>query len=279
MHLSDSGVTVTTVTDQIDALKLPPSLSSEHRDMLAGLVRRNEADYGEDLLGMVLSGSAGRGMATERSDIDVFTVLTDTGGRRPQTSRSAALDETIVAISDLERVPPFGTEGWWYRWSFAWAPMLLDRTEGRLASALHRQATVTADEAESILVEHDRLDGWLNFAYRTLKNDRDGRSLERRLDAAESMPWLLDVIFTLEGRVRPYHKYLPWELRQHPLTLWHAGELLALLTATLDGDPSAIRATFQRVETACAAFDSQVAVPVLTPVIESWGDELQILRH
>jgi hypothetical protein len=184
-----------------------------------------------------------------------------------------------VTISDLERVPPFGTNGWWFRWSFAWAPVLLDRTEGRLQSALRRQATVTTDEAESILVEHDRLDGWLNYAYRALKNDRDGRALERRLDAAESMPWLLDVIFTLAGRVRPYHKYLPWELRQYPLPNWHAEELLALLTATLDGDPAAIRATFERVETLCAAFDSERPEPVLIPVIDDWGDELLLLRR
>jgi hypothetical protein len=267
------------VTDRTAALRLPPGLSSEHRDLLAGLARRHEADHGQQLLGLVLSGSAGRGIATARSDLDVFVVLAGTGGRGPETSRSATLDETVVAISDLERVPPFGTEGWWYRWSFAWAPMLLDRTGGRLASALRRQATVTADEAESILVEHDRLDGWLNFAYRSLKNDRDGRPLERRLDAAESMPWLLDVIFTLERRVRPYHKYLPWELRRHPLTRWHAEELLALLTATLDGDPSAIRAAFGRIEAACADFDSLIPVPVLTPVIEGWGDELPLLRH
>src|SRR5690242_8393618 len=138
--MSASGASVATVRS--DAVQLPPSLSSEHREVLAGLVRRNQADYGEDLVGLVLSGSAGRGVATDRSDLDVFTVLADTGGRGPETSRSAALDETIIAISDLERVPPFGTEGWWYRWSFAWAPVVLDRTEGRLASALHRQATV-----------------------------------------------------------------------------------------------------------------------------------------
>ncbi|MBB2946405.1 putative nucleotidyltransferase [Actinoplanes lutulentus] len=265
--------------DHTDALQLPPGLSPAHRDLLEALAHRNAADYGPKLLGLVLSGSAGREMATERSDLDVFVVLTNNGGRGPETSRSATLDETIVAISDLERVSPFGSEGWWYRWSFAWAPTLLDHTEGRLASALRRQATVNADEAESILVEHDRLDGWLNFAYRALKNDRDGRTLERRLDAAESMPWLLDVIFTLEGRVHPYHKYLPWELRRHPLTHWQAEELLALLTATLDGDPSAIRAAFARIEKACAAFDSLIQVPVLTPVIEGWGDELQLLRH
>jgi hypothetical protein len=93
------------------------------------------------------------------------------------------------------------------------------------------------------------------------------------------MPWLLDVIFTLAGRVRPYHKYLPWELRQYPLPNWHAEELLALLTATLDGDPAAIRATFERVETLCAAFDSERPEPVLIPVIDDWGDELQLLRR
>ena len=110
-----------------------------------------------------------------------------------------------------DQIPPFGTNGWYFRWSFAWAPVLLDRTGGRLQIALHRQATVTTVEAESILVEHDRLDGWLNYAYRALKSDRDGRAPEARLDAAESVPWLLDVIFTLAGRVRPYHKYLPWD--------------------------------------------------------------------
>lgn len=218
-------------------------------------------------------------MATARSDLDVYVVLADTGVHGSGTTRSATLDETLVAIADLERAPPFGTDGWWFRWSFAWAPVLLDRTGGRLASALRRQATVTADEAESILVEDVRLDGWLNYAYRALKNDRDGRPLECRLDAAESMPWLLDLIFTLEGRVRPYHKCLPWELRRHPLAHWQAGELLAWLTATLDGDPSAIRATFERIETACAAFDSVRPEPVLMPVVEGWGDELQLLRR
>lgn len=265
--------------DDVNALRLPPGLSSERSSLLTNLARRNEADHGEKLLGLVLSGSAGRGMATDRSDLDVYVVLADTGGHGAGTSRSPTLDETVVTISDLERVPPFGTSGWWFRWSFAWAPMLFDRTGGRLASALRRQATVTDDEAESILIEHDRLDGWLNYAYRALKNDRDGRSLERRLDAAESMPWLLDVIFTLEGRVRPYHKYLPWELHRHPLSHWDAEELLALLTATLDGDPSAIRATFERVEAASVAFDSVRPSPVLMPVIEGWGDELQLLRR
>lgn len=267
------------MTNQVLALRFPPDLSSERRDLLTGLALRKEADHGEGFLGLVLSGSAGRGIATDHSDLDVFVVVADVGTPVSDSSGDPMIDEALLTMAELERVPPFGSDGWWFRWSFAWAPALFDRTEGDLTRALHRQATVTVDEAQSILVEHIRLDGWLNYAYRALKNDRDGCPLERRLDAAESMPWLLDIIFTLEGRVRPYHKYLPWELRHHPLANWRADELLALLTATLDGDPSAIRAAFERIETLCAAFDNERPEPVLIPIVELWGDKLQLLRR
>ncbi|WP_148613148.1 hypothetical protein [Nocardioides rubriscoriae] len=72
-------------------------------------------------------------------------------------------------------------------------------------------------EARSILTSGDRLDGFVNFAYRALNSDRDGRPLERRLDSAEAVAWLLDTVFVMEGRVRPYNKYLAWELHEHPL--------------------------------------------------------------
>jgi hypothetical protein len=267
------------MTHQVLALSLPPGLSAEHRETLTELAQSNEARHGGNLLGLVLSGSAGRGLATDRSDLDVHVILADTAGHDVAISHSAKVDEAVMAISELERVPPFGTNGWWFRWSFAWAPVLLDHTGGRLRTALHRQATVTDDEAESILVEHVRLDGWVNYAYRALKNDRDGRPLERRLDAAESLPWLLDVIFTLAGRVRPYHKYLPWELRQHPLPHWDAEDLLGLLAATLDGDPSAIRTTFDRIGPLCVEFDSERPEPVLVPIIEAWDHELGVLKR
>jgi hypothetical protein len=266
------------VTDRRLALTFPDGLSFERRCLLSELAGRNHDRHGTDLLGLVLSGSAGRGVATERSDLDVYVVLADAGIGQRGTARSPAVDEIPVAISDLERLAPFGSGGWWFRWSFAWTPVLFDRTGGRLRSALLRQATVTPDEAEAILVEHDRLDGWINYAYRALKSDRDGRRLERRLDAAESMPWLLDVIFTLAGRVRPYHKYLAWELREHPLPDWPAEDLLALIEATLDGDPRALRIAFERVEALCTAFDSQRSQPVLTTVIGGWGDDLRLLR-
>lgn len=77
-----------------------------------------------------------------------------------------------------------GSRGWGFRWSFARAPVLLDRTGGRLPAALLRQATITDGEAESILIEHDRIYSWLNYDFRSLTSDRDGRPLGRKLGPA-----------------------------------------------------------------------------------------------
>ena len=258
---------------------MPHHLRLRQQALIVELAERNHSDHGDGFLGLVLSGSAARGMATERSDLDVYVVLTAeaAGGRR--TDRSPSVDEIPVSLSDLEQVPPFGSLGWWVRWSFAWAPTLLDRTDGRIPEAMRRQATLTPGEADGVLVDHDRLDGWINYAYRSLKADRDGRPLERRLDAAESMPWLLDVVFAMAGRVRPYHKYLPWELREHPLPDWPAEVLLPLVERTLDGEPAAVRETFARVEACCAAYDATRRHDLTHTIISAWGDELVLFRE
>ncbi|WP_341241637.1 nucleotidyltransferase domain-containing protein [uncultured Nocardioides sp.] len=265
-----------TTTDSV--LRLPEHVSQERRDVLHEVAARNLEDHGDDLVAMVLSGSVGRGLATSSSDVDVYVVLTEQGAAGRRTRHSDVVDEIPVPVRELDDLPVFGTEGWYRRWSFAWAPVLLDRSGGRVADAVRRQASVDAVEAESILLEHDRLDGWLNYAYRALKNDRDGRPLERRLDAAESVPWLLDVVFSLAGRVRPYHKYLPWELRTHPLPGWEAERLLGLVVGTLDGDPAAVRETYSEVVARCSAFDAERPRPVLGPVVDAWGDELKLFR-
>ena len=129
-----------------------------------------------------------------------------------------------------------------------------------------------------MLLEGDQLDGYVNMAYRALKSDRDGRALERRLDAAESVHWWLDVVFTLEGRVRPYNKYLAWELREHPLSV-------------VDGRPDGCfrksrpcwrggrrPAAYAVVERECLAWDDRHGGHDLRDLIESWGEELGLLR-
>ena len=232
-----------------------------------------------DVVGVVLSGSAARGMATEHSDLDVVLVLRD-GADSRATTHSPEVDVWTATISELEHPEGFLTGDWYYRWSFAYAEVLRDDLDGRVAAAVRRQATLTVDEQRYVLTTGDRLDGWINFAYRALKSHRDGRPLEARLDAAESVPWLLDTVFTLAGRVRPYNKYLAWELREHPPEdpAWAADSLLPLLERMLDGDVSACREVFPHVDAACRRWDASNGGTDLGEMIDGWGAELDLFR-
>jgi hypothetical protein len=252
-------------------------LPQHARDALAEIVDRDDPE----VLGLVLTGSAARGMATEHSDVDVLVVLTDEARLGSETSRSPAIDEIPCTLAELEEVPPWGSDGWGFRWQFAWALVLRDRTRGRIEAAVRRQAVLTSDEVRHLLVEGGRLDGYLNLAYRALKADRDGRVLERRLEAAESVPWWLDVVFALQGRVRPYNKYLAWELREHPLavTEWSADALVPQVEAILGGDAAAVGAAYAVVEREALAYDARTGETFCRHVIEGWGSELTVLRQ
>lgn len=250
-------------------------LNDDARAALDELVGRDDST----ILGLVLSGSAARGdMATERSDVDVFVVRDDAVEREKRSND--AIDEIPLSLADLEQVDRHGTGDWYFRWSFAYAQVLRDDTGGRITDAVRRQATVDDDEQRWTLVDQDRLDGYVNFAYRSLKSHRDGRPLEARMDAAESLPWLLDVVFTSAGRLRPYNKYLPWELREHPLPVpeWSAEAFLPELGLMLAGDPGAQRRTFAVVEREVRAWDTAHATTVCGDLVDAWGSELSILR-
>lgn len=69
----------------------------------------------------------------------------------------------------------------------------------------------------------------LNQLYRAVKNHRAGAARAAGLDLVEMLaPWLTPV-FALQGRHRPYNRFLAWELERQPLTLlpMTAPELLA----------------------------------------------------
>jgi hypothetical protein len=248
-------------------------MSDAARAALDELVGRGDPS----ILGLVLSGSAARGdMATERSDVDVFVVRADSSGL--EKIQSPAMDEIPISLADLEKVDRHGTGDWYFRWSFAYAQVLRDDTGGRVTEAVRRQATVDDEEQRWVLIDQDRLDGYVNFAYRALKNHRDGRLLEARLDAAESLPWLLDVAFTLAGRVRPYNKYLPWELREHPLDVpeWSAEAFLPEIERMLVADADALRRTFAVVDREVRAWDAAHVTTVCGEIVDEWADELEI---
>jgi hypothetical protein len=217
------------------------------------------------VVGAVLTGSRARdGMATPHSDFDVYVIVSPAAARRWSTTRTPELDTIVVPLSEF-REPAEA----WNRYSFAYARVLLDRLDGEISRLTAMKGSLGRDEARAVAAE--ALDGYINFAYRAAKNRRDGRLVEARLDAAESAPWLLTTIFAFYGRVRPYNKYLRWELARHPLDSARWDGLASLVERVLDGDVDAQRYLF-------AAVEHEARGRGFGDVLNAWGDELTLLR-
>ena len=72
-------------------------------------------------------------------------------------------------------------------------------------------------------------------------------ALESHLDAAESVGPLLTTLFALDRRVRPFNKFLAFELSLEPLPgeAWAADRLLARVrTIVASGDLAPSRSSF-----------------------------------
>ncbi|OAH12986.1 hypothetical protein [Streptomyces jeddahensis] len=222
------------------------------------------------VVGLVLKGSrAHEGMPTEYSDHDLYVVVADgaaTDLLRFHGHRSAELDLIVLPLAAFREAGMPGFE----RYALARARIVLDRLDGELARILAAKARLGADEAFRDAGEW--LDAYANSLYRSLKNARDGHPLAACLDAADSARFLLELLFALDRRPRPYNKYLEWELARYPLPGWDSGLLLeAVDRISCTGDPALQRRLFARVE-AVTRGAGQGAV------LDAWGEDLKLMR-
>lgn len=139
----------------------------------------------------------------------------------------------------------------------------------RIARILASKARLAAGEAFREASEW--LDAYANSLYRSVKNDRDGAALAARLDAAESVRFLLELLFALDRRPRPYNKYLEWELARFPLPGWDTGSLLdAADHISGTGDVSTQRRLFAQVGAVTRRAGHGA-------VLDAWCDDLHLM--
>ena len=236
---------------------------------LRALARRDP-----NVVGLFLGGSRGKGIATEQSDYDVYVIVRRNVGdyRRRFPLRHGDDPEIIVlSLAELRRHGAIGSESEWNRYNFAHVTVEFDKTGGEIQQLVDEKGSLPRDAARSIAAE--ALDGYINHYYRSAKNFRDGNELAGRLDAAESVPYFLTTLFALNERVRPFNKYLRWELEQYPLpgAEWSSERLLPLLDAAVAGDLAAQRTLFRKIEP-LARGRGQGAV------IDGWADDVDWLR-
>jgi predicted nucleotidyltransferase len=235
---------------------------------LRALARRDP-----NVVGLFLGGSRGKGLATEHSDYDVYVIVVRKVGeyRRRFPFRHGDDPEIIVlSLAEFRRHAAVGSELEWNRYNFAHVRAELDKT-GEIQQLLNEKGSLPQEAARGIAAE--ALDGYINQSYRSAKNFRDGDALAARFDAAESVAYFLVTLFALHERVRPYNKYLRWELEQHPLPgeEWRAARLLPTLEAVVAGDLDAQRVLFRALERLARERGHG-------EVVHAWGDDVAWLR-
>ncbi|WP_028801118.1 hypothetical protein [Streptomyces sp. 142MFCol3.1] len=222
------------------------------------------------VVGLVLKGSrAHDGMITRHSDHDLYVVVADdatTDLARFAGHRTPELDLVVVSLTEFRAAGMPGFE----RYALARARIVLDRLDGGIARILADKARLGADEA--FQDARGWLDAYANSLYRSVKNHRDGQALAALLDAADSIRFLLELLFALDRRPRPYNKYLAWELARNPLPGWDTDVLLRDLDRiSATGDVSVQRRLFALAEAAAREAGHG-------DVLDAWGEDLDLMR-
>jgi hypothetical protein len=230
----------------------------------------------ENVLGLVLTGSRATGLGlVDGSDWDVRLVVRD-GIRDDYRSRLATphgpkVEVVVLGEADLELAGEIGTSSAWDRYSWVHARVVVDRG-GWTAGLVDRKRTLKAEDAMALAAEH--LDDYVNWLYRSLKNADVGLDEGARLDAAESTSSLLDFLFAVNGRVRPFNRQLRWELEVHPLPgkEWSSAALLPRIVEILDTASIEVqRKMFRDVESLARSHR-------LGDVVDSWEPDVVWLR-
>lgn len=238
------------------------------------LMRRATADT--RVVGVVVGGSRGRGVATAQSDWDVYIFVRDDADAA-EVARTLDRVTHPVEVCAVQRLSHFVSDDGvpeWNRYTFAHVAPVLDRTDGALQQACAEKERL--DEATAHARAVLNLEGYVNSCYRSVKNHRDGNEAAARLDAAESINYLLEFIFADARRVRPYNKYLQWELAHHPLPspCWSDAHVLpGLLDIVSTG-------TAQRQSALFGVVESHARESGHAAQLDSWGHRtLNLLRN
>jgi predicted nucleotidyltransferase len=178
-----------------------------------------EARRDPNVIGLFLGGSRGKGFETKWSDYDVYIIVKDRVAKsyKSKYARRAHkdFDFAVFGLSGFKRHARLGASDEGYRYGYARIKVLIDKS-GKIQKLVNEKGRIPKRRIKRYISGH--LDGYINQVYRSLKCFRDGDPIGARLEAAGSIPLLLNILFALHGgRIRPYYKYLKWELDTFPL--------------------------------------------------------------
>lgn len=190
-----------------------------------------EVESDPHVIGFVLGGGRGKGFTTGYADYDIVIIVPDDKKEEyaekfeKKYHETEIIDIGVYSLTEYKNYARWGQPDAPRRYNFAYLKAQIDRT-GEIQKIIDEKAVIPPDKVKEFVSE--RLDAYINYYYRAVKNYRDGDLTASYLDGIESMFPILDILFGIEGRLRPYNKYLEWDLKNHPLRLlpWSPDEFI-----------------------------------------------------
>jgi len=236
----------------------------------------DEAKKDPKIIGFFLGGSRGKGFQTKYSDYDTYIIVKDNVVKeykeRYPKRKYKDVDLMVFSFSEFKKFAPWGSPESFYRYSFSHVKTILDKS-GKIQELLDEIAKVPEKHLSKFIA--GALDAYINFLYRSLKCIRDGDIEAARLEAAFSIPSFLNVIFAIhDGRLRPYYKYLKWELEKFPLTKFPMtpSEIVNNLMKILDN------ADFKAQQKFLRTTEDALRKEGFGHVFKSWGDDFSWMK-
>src|SRR5262249_11518746 len=239
------------------------------------VVQESRAD--PDVLGLIVGGSRGKGLATRHSDYDCTLVVTEEAHEFKIAKMAELPSGFDVRVHTMQSFAEHAAWNGPYRWDrYNWARLRaqIDKADGLIQRLIDEKGRVPSSEVDNFIGKS--LDHYINQVYRSIKCLRDGCLDGHRLEAADSILPLLDAVFALhDGRLRPYYKYLRWELNEFPLERlpWSADEFLRMLMSILTNGSASIQQTIFRW------VDPTFRDQGYGAIFEAWGDDLWVAEY
>ncbi len=212
-----------------------------------------EAKVDPNIVGFWLGGSRGKGLATQYSDWDVEFIIKDElleeYKQKFPRYKYPHMELLLSSLTYFRNCVKWGGPEQWGRYDFTHLKALVDKT-GDLQTLIEEKGKIPETEIRGYIKAN--LDAYINFVYRSLKCLRDGYFLGARLEATIEIGLFFDCVFALhDGRLRPFYKYLEWEMETYPLVKIPVPKpvLLRKVTQILDNaDPATQQELFAIME-------------------------------
>jgi predicted nucleotidyltransferase len=175
------------------------------------LLLLQEAREDPQILGLVLTGSRGKGLGSESSDFDVLLIVRPEAvetyrARFSERESRPDFDWWVTSLPELEPIAAtWGEPLAWEifcneRYSFADVSVLVDKT-GQVRNLVDEKGAIP--DQHRLPIVYTALGAYTNSLYRSLKCLSNGNDLGARLEAADAIGHALTVIMPWRGAIAP----------------------------------------------------------------------------